>query len=296
MKILIRKLIDKLFYLNAWTVGYRKIEDGITELPTTDNKAKYELIPLTDFKYYADPFIIEDNDDIYLFAESMNRFRGIASISVSKYVDGKFGSFQEIIKEPFHMSYPNVFKYNDEYYMIPETSDSGQVRLYKSSSFPYVWELSSVLLDNGNCYTDNSIEIVNNKVYLYTYFENDTIQLTEIYLLDMNSCSVFPINDYKCVVNERPAGNPCTIRNKSYRPVQDCEDCYGRAIKLYELNKNGEESYHSVINEDCYDIDIKRITGTHTFNRSEHFEVVDFKYNRFCLFKRVIWLVHFFRR
>ena len=78
-----KAFIEKMFNINAWTIGYRKIEDNQTELPSKKAKAKYSLIPLNDHMYYADPFVFEDNENIYLFAESMNRYRGIATISVS---------------------------------------------------------------------------------------------------------------------------------------------------------------------------------------------------------------------
>ena len=207
---MINKLLHKLFYLNAWTVGYREIEDGITEIPSRDNKAKYELIHLSDHMYYADPFVFEDGDNTYLFVESMNRYRGIATISVSKYENGRFGKFKEIIKEPFHMSYPNVFRYNYDYYMIPETSGSGQVRLYKAKEFPFSWELCKVLLENGNLYTDNVIEIDGESVYFYAFFEANGEKEIELYNIDFEDFSLHKISPRHYIQNERPAGNPFT--------------------------------------------------------------------------------------
>ena len=43
----------------------------------------------------------------------------------------------EIINEPFHMSFPNVFKFENEFYMMPENSESNQLRLYNAVDFPY---------------------------------------------------------------------------------------------------------------------------------------------------------------
>ena len=288
-------ILNTLFYRNSWTIGYRKIVDQDTPIPSLNNKADYNLIPLNDHMYYADPFIVEDGEYVYLFAESMNRYRGIGTISVSEFSNGKFRRFQEIIREPFHMSYPNVFKYNDHYYMIPETSASGQVRLYSANNFPYEWELCSVLLENGNRYTDNAIEIIDGKIYLYLFYETDGDKFTEVYILDLDNYSLIskPMNNL--IVNERPAGNPIRINNETFRPVQDCNGCYGRAIKLYSHN-NSNEQLVGTITEECYNINKKRITGTHTINRSQNFEVIDFKYNRFCLTRRWIWFVNKIKR
>lgn len=284
-------IINKLFYLNAWTIGYRKIEDNQTELPSKRTKAKYSLIPLNDHMYYADPFVFEDNENIYLFAESMNRYRGIATISVSKYENGKFGRFKEIIKEPFHMSYPNVFRYKEEYYMIPETSSACQIRLYRAKQFPYSWELCKVLLDNGNAYTDNAIEIDGDMVRLYAFYEANGKKVAELYNISFDSCSLTKVNSQYHIQNERPAGNPFVVYDTTLRPVQDCDDYYGKRIKIYRHEDCTDEEYVTTIDEDCYDLPIRKITGTHTINRSKTIEVIDVKYNRFCLTRRWIWLI-----
>ena len=285
------KVIDKFFYLNAWTVGYRKLENENEELPSRDKKAKYDLIPINDHIYYADPFVFEDGDDTYLFVESMNRYRGIATISVSKYQNGRFGKFIEIIKEPFHMSYPNVFKYGENYYMIPETSGSGQVRLYVATEFPYQWELCKVLLENGNAYTDNTIEFMDDNVFFYAFYESKGERFTELYQLDFDNYELIRKESEKTIINDRPAGNIICINEKKYRPLQDCDLYYGKAIKIYSHNQDQDEKLIEYINEDCYDVKAKILTGTHTLNRSKHFEVIDVKYDRFCLTRRWIWLV-----
>lgn len=285
------KILSKLFYLNAWTVGYRKLENENEELPSRNKKAKYDLVPLNDYIYYADPFVFEDGNDTYLFVESMNRYRGIATISVSQYQNGRFGKFIEIIKEPFHMSYPNVFKYGENYYMIPETSGSGQVRLYVATKFPYHWELCKVLLENGNAYTDNTIEFIDDNVFIYAFYESKGERFIELYQLDLIKHELIRKNPGQIITNERPAGNIICISGKKYRPLQDCDLYYGKAIKIYSHNQDQDEKLIEYINEDCYDVKAKILTGTHTLNRSKHFEVIDVKYDRFCLTKRWIWLI-----
>ena len=47
-----------------------------------------------------------------------------------------------------HISYPQVFFYNNDYYMLPETKRSNNLLLYKSDSFPYKWSISDTLMKN----------------------------------------------------------------------------------------------------------------------------------------------------
>lgn len=288
------KILSKLFYLNAWTVGYRKLENENEELPSREHKAKYDLIPINDHMYYADPFVFEDGDETFLFVESMNRYRGIATISVSQFQNGRFGKFKEIIKEPFHLSYPNVFRFKDEYYMIPETSGAFQIRLYRATQFPHSWELCKILLDNGNAYTDNAIEIHGDSVHLYAFYEVNGIRVTELYEMNLDSYSLTKVDSKYHLQNERPAGNPFVVNNKTFRPVQDCDEYYGKRIKIYSHEDRTDEEFVTSIDEDCFDLPIRVITGTHTLNRSKTIEVIDIKYDRFILSRRWIWLVNLF--
>lgn len=52
------------------------------------------------------------------------------------------------LSEPFHLSFPYVFSFQGRHYMIPETHESRQIRLYETDSFPLGWRLKHVLMEN----------------------------------------------------------------------------------------------------------------------------------------------------
>lgn len=265
-------IFRKLFYLNAWAIGYREITKDVS-LPSKKNKGQYSVIKLNDHMYYADPFVFEDNEKTYLFAESMNRYRGKATISVSEYSNGQFGKFKEVLRENFHLSYPNVFKWNNRYYMIPESSDCRQIRLYVAENFPYEWQLCSVLKDDGNLYTDNSIEIIDNHIFFITFYEKNSERYSEYYELDLEKLKLLKPNLGDVFQNLRPAGNPFLSNGMLVRPLQDCKEYYGKAVLIYSHEVGKTETKLSRIDCDCYSFDrnIRNMTGTHTLNRSEHF-------------------------
>ena len=62
---------------------------------------------------------------------------------------------QVVLDEPFHLSYPYVFKWKNDYYMLPESRQAKSVRLYKAVDFPTKWSFVGTLL-NGS-YGDPSI-------------------------------------------------------------------------------------------------------------------------------------------
>ena len=52
------------------------------------------------------------------------------------------------MEEKSHLSFPFVFEFNNKIFMIPETCDEKQIRLYKCKKFPLEWELNNILIDN----------------------------------------------------------------------------------------------------------------------------------------------------
>ena len=51
-----------------------------------------------------------------------------------------------VLREPFHLSFPHVFSFDDEVFMVPETLGAGAVRLYRAIDFPDRWELAGELV------------------------------------------------------------------------------------------------------------------------------------------------------
>jgi hypothetical protein len=116
----------------------------------------------------ADPFIIKANGRWYMFMEVVSQITWRGEIAYASSDDGfnwQYGSL--VLQEPFHMSYPYVFEWQGEHYMIPETGAAREVRLYKASRFPDRWEYVSTLLD-GMRAVDSSIFRHEDRWWLFT--------------------------------------------------------------------------------------------------------------------------------
>jgi methionine-rich copper-binding protein CopC len=115
----------------------------------------------------ADTFLFHEDNTWYMFTETLNsEHNGDLAVSVSS--DGLHWTYQQIVlDEPHHLSYPQVFKFGDEYYMLPETSAVNEIKLYKSTNFPYTWTPVSVLV-SGNAFVDSSIFRYNGKWWIFT--------------------------------------------------------------------------------------------------------------------------------
>ena len=74
---------------------------------------------------------------------------------------------KKIIEKPYHLSYPFVFSYDNEFYMIPETGSNSTIELYKCLEFPEKWEMAAILMKDVRAY-DTTILHKDGKWWLFT--------------------------------------------------------------------------------------------------------------------------------
>lgn len=97
-----------------------------------------------------------------MFVERMSRWRLFGTIAVCEIYDDKtISPFKEVLVEPIHLSYPNVFEYKGKIYMIPESGHNYDIRLYVSNDFPYKWEFIKVLFSGANFVDTSFVSRIN---------------------------------------------------------------------------------------------------------------------------------------
>lgn len=287
-----RGLVEYLFQYYAYDIGIRKISKD-RSLPTKNDPKEYHLLRATQKKWYADPFCIEQGEKVFVFFEVMDQ-TGKGKIGVSSYEEGAFGPVFSVLEEPFHLSYPNVFFYDGKYYMIPETCQARQMRLYEASDFPYKWELKKVLAEDL-CVVDTSILTSEDELVLYTR-ENTAEGKCRWFSLDCQSWNMqeFEMGGQQ---DERPGGNAFAIGEDVIRPLQDCSRVYGEKIWLYAAPKEMPRLPEKLLGEvsaDCVAVrGGKKYERMHTLNRTENYEVIDLEYKKFYPLKpmRKTWQI-----
>ena len=99
-------------------------------------------------RYFADPFIVADGDDVFCFVEDYFEEQRRGVISVLK-LEGKTPRFiGHALQEDFHLSFPFVFEHEGRRYMCPETNEAREIRIYECLEFPLQWALRSVAMRN----------------------------------------------------------------------------------------------------------------------------------------------------
>ncbi len=269
--------VQYMFVEDKYTVGCREIIND-NSLPSLQNKKHYSyLVPTLNY-WYADPFVIEHNNQVYIFVEMYNMWLAKGEIGVALYKDGKFSPVKSVLRKPFHMSYPNVFEFCGTMYMIPETCAIHQLQLYEATDFPYVWSLKKVLIDNIDVVDTSIMKSADGRWLVYSK-ENKSGGRVLWFLLEKNF-SLSPIV-MRWDPRERPAGNPFSIAKSFFVPLQDCGNSYGERVLIYNkcsdiMDETEKEVLSHVVDVECFsNLPDLRYSKTHTLNRSENYEVVD---------------------
>lgn len=194
----------------------------------------------------ADPFGVRYEDKHYLFFESEVKtktgYRGKIALASSE--DGATWHYEKVVlNEPFHLSYPYVFIWENQFYLIPESRQFRQIRLYRAVSFPFHWELDTILL-KGKRFADNSLFFYNDIWWLFTDSGNSTLRLYFSQHLKgpYKQHQKSPIRK-KDPHYARPAGRVILYQNNPIRFAQDTLPIYGSKVWGFKITTLTTKAY-----------------------------------------------------
>lgn len=185
----------------------------------------------------ADPFMVKEEGRWYMFFEIWNLHTDRGEISLATSDDAIDWEYQQVVMaEPFHLSYPYVFKWNGEYYLIPESSEAKSVRLYQATNFPTEWCWVKNLLE-GRDFIDPSIFYHDGYWWMFvSSTANDILQLYYAEELTGNwrEHPASPIIENNKQI-ARPGGRVIVTENRIVRYTQDCQQVYGYQVRAFEI-------------------------------------------------------------
>lgn len=246
---MINKIKKKLFSQQSiWSIS---IYDGIS--PINIRESDFSINPVLTAKdvsdlnarFVADPFIIQENNKWYMFFEVLDDINDIGRIGVATSDNGYKWSYNKVVlSEEFHLSYPYVFKDKDKIYMIPECGNSGYIKIYEATEFPFEWKLKKNIIKGR--YWDSSILNHDNIWWIFTNKESNLhLFYSENLLENWKEHPMSPIisnNRKEC----RPAGRIIKYKDKIIRYSQDCSEYYGKCIRTYSIEKLNTNEYKEV--------------------------------------------------
>ena len=272
--------LQLLFMQRQWVLLVSK--PGSLE-PTRSMWRLNEIIPPAD-RIWADPFVVSRDGVHTIFIEEKTNARRDGFISVMQInAQGVATRPKSIIERPYHMSYPFVFEYQQQWYMVPETANGNVIEVYRCEQFPDRWEHSHHLLENIEAYDTTLLEyqgrwwlfaLVNTNKHL-----REISSELHIFHADNPLATDWQPHPRNPVVTDirsaRPAGRFFEFNGKLYRPSQNCGVRYGYGMKFNRVVELTTENYEECCEDEVLPNWDWRVCATHTYNVDNTFTVSD---------------------
>lgn len=248
---------------------------GRADVLPGDFAALQPLLPPRD-RSWADPFPVLRDGRCWVFVEEVVHHPKKGRLAVFELDEsGQLadGSFRVILERDYHLSYPNVFAHEGEWWLVPESRANRTVDLYRCVEWPYRWEHERSLMRDTEV-VDATFWPRDGCWWLFggTPTEPGGNASGQLCLWSADSplsddWTPHPANpivaDRSCA---RPAGRLFEHEGKLIRPAQDCSVRYGYGVKLMEITEWTDTTYR--------ERELKAYTptpgniATHTFNRA----------------------------
>lgn len=277
---------------NSYSIVYRKLADNESTL-FAGNQDEFSILMPSLRYWYADPILYNVGNRMYVFMEVYDRIKRKGMIGVSRFDKrGKLGRPVIIIREDFHLSFPEIFEYNGQIYLLPESNEINQIRIYRMEGSMLKWKLYYSFTTKER-YSDTVVYVKEQNIYLLSTSKDPEDPYK-------NRLAFFKIKNLEdrdnicyCLLNEadifdyesRNGGSLLDYKGVKYRVIQTAEPgWYGKDIKLRKVLQCDVNAYRESSN--MYSLDVKdipvrklswknRIRGIHTYGLKDSYEVLD---------------------
>lgn len=239
-QLIFKRLRDKMWQKLGW-------RQNVWQLYLMHNLKKSEFTKLLpDNKdLTADPFIFTYQNQDYLFFEHLPPGAPHGQISVCTLGPaGVTAPPVAALALDYHVSYPQVFSWQGDIFMLPETSANQRLELWRAVAFPYEWELYQTALE-GISVADATIWHDQDDIWLFANLSFDRFHdhNTELHIYKLGANLLQDLTPHACnpvVLDSRYARGAGALykdaTGRLIRPSQ-CNDynTYGRALNLMEV-------------------------------------------------------------
>ena len=219
----------------------------------------------------------------YVFFEDFCRRMRRGRISVLTLDEaGHVSDSTPVLERDYHLSYPFVFEWEGEVYMIPETGARKTVELYRCVRFPDRWEHQMNLME-GVHHVDTTLHFDGQRWWMFA-------ALAEIPRGSHSDEAVlFHADDFRTqqwtphpenpIVGEvtaaRPAGAIFRHGDRLYRPTQDCSRHYGYGFHLCHIEQLSPTEYRQSVVSSVTPAWHPDVISTHSFHHVGRLTIID---------------------
>jgi len=263
----------------SWQVGIRRTHDAGAGF---GNPVGYHWLAAPPHSWLADPCPVSAHGGTWLFLEKFDAHRKLGEICCCEVrSDGSTGPLLDVLRKPYHLSYPHIFSHEGDIFMIPETGANNTVELYRAVDFPLRWELVRILYA-GPAF-DTTVLQADGRFWFFTSIVEGADRVASQLLLFH---SARPDGDW-CMHPASPlsmdarwarcAGRIFVQDGQLVRPAQDCSRIYGGSIEFRAIVALNEREYSEktidVLTPEAWKGE--GAIGVHTYDRAGGIEVID---------------------
>jgi hypothetical protein len=277
---LIGRLIDVLLlrtiFLYQWFLLYRVGPNA----PEGSLHRFKRLVPPAD-RFWADPFVVAHEGRYTIFFEDFpyRTNRGIiAALDILQ--DSTQTEPVTVLERDYHLSYPFVFQYEGQWYMLPETMENRTIEVYRAVEFPLRWELHKVLMQDIVA-VDTHLFEHNSLWWMFTNLGHNGSRFDEeLYLFYADSpfgeWKPHPLNPVKSDAwSSRGAGAIFQRDGKLYRPAQNTTRRSRETLSVYQITRLDTENYEEILATEIQPNWEPNLLAVHTLNIAHNFTILD---------------------
>ena len=271
--------LNRLFKQEHWDIGIinRKQDNSI---PLKTDGVKW-LGLRSGSRYAADSFCFEENNKNYVVFEDYDYKISKGKISLLKLTEnGDPLNIKTILDKPYHLAYPFVFRHENGIYLIPETAEDGNIKLFKWNEANERFDFEQVLINVAGI--DSSIVFYEERWWIFCGIKNDLPnEKLHIFYSDKlkGEYKAHDLNPVKTdPAGSRPAGQFIIENGNLFRPAQHSVKWYGEKISWFKIKQLTPRSFsEEYVGELKPQNSWGYNKGLHTFSQTSKFMLIDAK-------------------
>ena len=275
---------------DLWTVGV--VPERLDRLsPERLQALRDQVIWLPEagpWRYYADPFALRRGDTLHVFVEAFDyRTRPGHLERLDLHLPSlQWSAARCVLRQPFHLSYPQVFDWDGATWMVPESRQANQIALYQADATLDTWTRVAVLLDDVPA-VDASLIFHDGLWWMFYALvgakHRDRNELHAAFAPQLQGpWTTHPGNPiFTDRLRARPGGTPFVATDaRVVLPIQDCSNSYGGAARRLAFDRLTPVEVRAQVLPGSFTGELASNTyrdGLHTLSACGEFTLLDVK-------------------